>query len=79
MIVSCLSTIKRVTREGLTYYRTSLPGLDSVSWLQMIVAGWNSCLVDLLLFSTQLRLVSRCAPEVLCVEIALNRAEIVVK
>jgi hypothetical protein len=57
-----------MTREGLTYYRTLLPGLDSVSWLQ---AGTHALLTRFYI-SKQLRLVSRCAPEVLCVEIALN-------
>ena len=34
MVVSCLLAIKRVTREGLTYFRTSLSGYDSVLWLR---------------------------------------------
>jgi len=44
-----------------------------------IVAGRNPCRADSPLFPEQLLLVSRYAREVLCVEITLNRAEIVIE
>jgi hypothetical protein len=66
-----------MTREGFICFRSSLTGYDSVSWLRILLEAGTHAKLTRLCCPEQLLLVSRYVREVLCVEITLNRAEIV--
>ena len=69
--------LKRVTREGLTRLGPSLIRVRLCLITADIVARGNSCRADLSLLPKRLWLVLRYAPEVLCVERTLSRAEMI--
>ncbi|RPH79365.1 MAG: hypothetical protein EHM80_08065 [Nitrospiraceae bacterium] len=72
---------KRVTREGLTYFRASLSGYDSVSLLQILLqAGTHASLTRFCSLSNcGLYRIEMRPGSLVCGDNLKNRAEIVMK